>query len=94
MAARRKARRSSGLDHYCLSVSGFDKAAEKGALARFSQVFPDWPSNNVWLEDPGGHLIQIAPSANEPKLPAIVRGAVAVDRFRRIHRFEPRELLD
>lgn len=69
-----------GLDHFCLSVSGFDKDAAKARLARFNQVFPEWPSNNVWLSDPGGHLVQIAPSANEPKLPAIVRGAMPVER--------------
>lgn len=69
-----------GLDHYCLSVSGFDKKAAATRLSRFNQVFADWPSNNVWLTDPGGHFIQIAPSANAPRLPAIVRGAVVVER--------------
>jgi catechol 2,3-dioxygenase-like lactoylglutathione lyase family enzyme len=69
-----------GIDHYCLSVSGFAKDAAKAKLAGFDQPYPDWPSNNVWLQDPDGLLIQLAPSANEPRLESIVRNATAVPR--------------
>lgn len=69
-----------GVDHYCLSVSAFSKEAAKATLASFEQPFPQWPSNNVWLRDPDGHLIQLAPSANEPQVATIVRNAVAVTR--------------
>jgi catechol 2,3-dioxygenase-like lactoylglutathione lyase family enzyme len=69
-----------GVDHYCLSVSAFAKDAAKAMLAGFDQPYPDWPSNNVWLKDPDGLLLQLAPSANEPQLATIVRNAVAIPR--------------
>lgn len=69
-----------GVDHYCLSVSKFAKDSAKATLAQFDQPFPDWPSNNVWLKDPDGRLIQLAPSANEPQIPGIVRNAVPAPR--------------
>lgn len=69
-----------GVDHYCLSVPKFDKDSARAALKQFDQPFPNWPSNNVWLKDPDGLLIQIAPSANEPQIPGIVRNAVPVPR--------------
>jgi catechol 2,3-dioxygenase-like lactoylglutathione lyase family enzyme len=69
-----------GVDHYCLSVSAFSKETAKATLASFEQPFPQWPSNNVWLRDPDGVLLQLAPSANEPQLATIVRNAVAVPR--------------
>jgi catechol 2,3-dioxygenase-like lactoylglutathione lyase family enzyme len=72
---------SAGVDHYCLSVSAFAKDAAKAMLAGFDQPYPDWPSNNVWLKDPDGLLIQLAPSANEPQLATIVRNAIAVPRL-------------
>ena len=67
-----------GVDHFCLSVSAFAKDTAKAILTGFDQPYPDWPSNNVWLKDPEGLLIQLAPSANEPRLPTIVRNAITV----------------
>jgi catechol 2,3-dioxygenase-like lactoylglutathione lyase family enzyme len=67
-----------GVDHYCLSVSAFAKDTARAKLAQFDQPYPEWPSNNVWLRDPDGLLIQLAPSANEPQMATIVRNAVAV----------------
>jgi catechol 2,3-dioxygenase-like lactoylglutathione lyase family enzyme len=69
-----------GIDHYCLSVRQFDKSAAQATLRSFDQPYPDWPSNNVWLRDPDGMLVQLAPSANDPQLPTIVRNATAVPR--------------
>jgi catechol 2,3-dioxygenase-like lactoylglutathione lyase family enzyme len=74
------AKETPGIDHYCLSISGFSKATAQATLARFPQPFPEWPSNNVWLEDPDGLLVQLAPSANEPQIPGIVRNAAPVPR--------------
>ena len=62
------------------SVSAFSKEAAKATLASFEQPFPQRPSNNIWLRDPDGLLIQLAPSANEPRVATIVRNAVAVPR--------------
>jgi len=70
----------AGVDHYCLSVSAFSKATATTTLGQFDQPFPEWPSNNVWLKEPDGLLIQLAPSANEPQVPTIVRNAVVVPR--------------
>ena len=55
----------------------------------FDQPYPDWPSNNVWLKDPDGLLIQLAPSANEPPLATIVRNAIAVPRPRDLPAIPP-----
>src|SRR5262245_4548028 len=55
--APRSVNEPAGVDHYCLSVSAFSKETAKTALAQFEQPFPEWPSNNVWLRDPGRFLV-------------------------------------
>jgi catechol 2,3-dioxygenase-like lactoylglutathione lyase family enzyme len=73
-----------GVDHFCFSVTAFDKTSARLQLSAFDQPWPEWPSNNLWLKDPDGHLIQLAPSANAPRLPGIVRGAVPLQPATRV----------
>ena len=73
-----------GVDHFCFSVAAFDKTSARSKLSTFDQPWPEWPSNNVWLKDPDGHLVQLAPSANSPRLPGIVRGAAPLEPAARV----------
>jgi catechol 2,3-dioxygenase-like lactoylglutathione lyase family enzyme len=73
-----------GVDHFCFSVTAFDKTSARLKLSAFDQPWPEWPSNNLWLKDPDGHLVQLAPSANAPRLPGIVRGATPLERPARV----------
>ena len=48
-----------GLDHFSFGIAGFNGEVVKSQLAGLNQQWPGSPSNNLWLKDPAGRVIQL-----------------------------------
>ena len=70
----------AGVDHYCLSVSAFSKEAAKASLRTVRTAVSRVAIEQRLAQGPDGLLIQLAPSANQPQVPTIVRNPVVVRR--------------
>ena len=51
----------------------------KSQLAGLNQQWPDSPSNNLWLRDPAGHVIQLNAAGDPSRVPGAGVGAVLVE---------------
>jgi catechol 2,3-dioxygenase-like lactoylglutathione lyase family enzyme len=70
---------SPGLDHFSFGIPGFNGEAVKSQLAGLNQQWPDSPSNNLWLKDPAGRVIQLNAPADASRVPGAGVGAVLVE---------------
>jgi catechol 2,3-dioxygenase-like lactoylglutathione lyase family enzyme len=68
-----------GLDHFSFGIAGFNGEAVKSQLAGLNQQWPDSPSNNLWLKDPAGRVIQLNAPGDPSRVPGAGVGAVLVD---------------
>jgi catechol 2,3-dioxygenase-like lactoylglutathione lyase family enzyme len=68
-----------GLDHFSFGIAGFNGEAAKSQLAGLNQQWPDSPSNNLWLKDPAGRVIQLNAPADASRVPGAGVGAVLVE---------------
>jgi len=68
-----------GIDHFCFAIAGFNGDRVKSQLAGMNQQWPDSPSNNLWLKDPAGHVIQLSAAADSSRVPGAGVGAVLVE---------------
>jgi catechol 2,3-dioxygenase-like lactoylglutathione lyase family enzyme len=68
-----------GLDHFSFGIAGFNGEAVKSQLAGLNQQWPDSPSNNLWLKDPVGRVIQLNAPADPSRVPGAGVGAVPVE---------------
>ena len=68
-----------GLDHFSFGIAGFNGEAVKSQLAGLNQQWPDSPSNNLWLKDPGGRVIQLNAPGDPSRVPGAGVGAVPVE---------------
>jgi catechol 2,3-dioxygenase-like lactoylglutathione lyase family enzyme len=68
-----------GLDHFSFGIAGFNGEAVKSQLAGLNQRWPDSPSNNLWLKDPAGRVIQLNAPADPSRVPGAGVGAVPVE---------------
>src|SRR5256712_924419 len=68
-----------GLDHFSFGIEGFNGEAVKSQLAGLNQQWPDSPSNNLWLKDPAGHVIQLNAAGDPSRVPGAGVGAVLVE---------------
>ena len=69
----------SGIDHFCFAITEFNGDKVKPQLAGLNQQWPDSPSNNLWLKDPAGHVIQLSAAADSSRVPGSGVGAVLVE---------------
>src|SRR6266571_2602307 len=69
----------SGLDHVSFAIAGFSPERVKSQLAGLNQQWPDSPSNNLWLRDPAGHVIQLNAAGDPSRVPGAGVGAVLVE---------------
>jgi len=67
----------AGIDHF--SFAGFNGERVKSQLAGLNQQWPDSPSNNLWIRDPAGHVIQLNAAGDPSRVPGAGVGAVLVD---------------
>jgi catechol 2,3-dioxygenase-like lactoylglutathione lyase family enzyme len=68
-----------GIDHFCFAIAGFNGDRLKFQLAGLNQQWPDSPSNNLWLKDPAGHVIQLSAPGDSSRVPGSGVGAVLVE---------------
>lgn len=68
-----------GLDHFSFGIAGFNGEAAKSQLAGLNQQWPDSPSNNLWLKDPAGRVIQLNAPGDPSRVPGAGVGAVLVE---------------
>ena len=68
-----------GIDHFCFAIAGFNGDRVKSELVGLNQQWPDSPSNNLWLKDPAGHVIQLSAAADSSRVPGAGVGAVLVE---------------
>ena len=68
-----------GIDHFCFAITGFNGDRVKSQLVGLNQQWPDSPSNNLWLKDPAGHVIQLSAAADSSRVPGAGVGAVLVE---------------
>ncbi|PYS54497.1 MAG: hypothetical protein DMG13_07905 [Acidobacteria bacterium] len=68
-----------GLDHFSFGITGFNGEAVKSQLAGLNQQWPDSPSNNLWLKDPVGRVIQLNAPGDPSRVPGAGVGAVLVE---------------
>src|SRR5207249_7936722 len=68
-----------GLDHFSFGITGFNGEAVKSQLAGLNQQWPDSPSNNLWLKDPVGRVIQLNAPGDPSRVPGAGVGAVRVE---------------
>jgi len=68
-----------GIDHFSFAISGFNGERVKSQLAGLNQQWPDSPSNNLWLRDPAGHVIQLNAAGDPSRVPGAGVGAVLVE---------------
>ncbi len=68
-----------GIDHFCFAIAEFNGDRVKSKLAGLNQQWPDSPSNNLWLKDPAGHVIQLSAAADSSRVPGSGVGAVLVE---------------
>jgi len=68
-----------GLDHFSFGIAGFNGEAVKSQLAGLNQQWPNSPSNNLWLKDPAGRVIQLNAPADSSRVPGAGVGAVPVE---------------
>ena len=67
-----------GLDHFSFGIAGFKGDVVKTQLAGLNQQFPDAPSNNLWLKDPAGRVIQLNAAGDPSRVPGAGVGGVLV----------------
>ncbi len=68
-----------GIDHFSFAITGFNGDRVKSQLAGLNQQWPDAPSNNLWLRDPAGHVIQLNAAGDPSRVPGAGVGAVLVE---------------
>ena len=68
----------AGLDHFSFAIAGFNGEAVKSQLAGLNQQFPDSPSNNLWLKDPLGRVIQLNAAGDPSRVPGSGVGGILV----------------
>jgi len=68
-----------GIDHCCFAIAEFNGDRVKSQLAGLNQQWPDSPSNNLWLKDPAGHVIQLSAATDSSRVPGAGVGAVLVE---------------
>src|SRR3989441_7113638 len=68
-----------GIDHFCFAISGFNGDRVKSQLPGLNQQWPESPSNNLWLRDPAGHVIQLNAAGDPSRVPGAGVGAVLVE---------------
>src|SRR5262245_61545211 len=68
-----------GIDHFSFAIAGFNGDRVKSQLAGLNQQWPDSSSNNLWLRDPAGHVIQLNATGDPSRPPASGVGAVLVE---------------
>src|SRR5262245_37277255 len=68
-----------GIDHFCFAIPEFNGDRVKAQLAGLNQQWPDSPSNNLWLKDPAGHVIQLSAASDSSRVPGAGVGAVLVE---------------
>src|SRR3989475_8745823 len=68
-----------GIDHFSFAITGFNGDRVKSQLAGLNQQWPDSPSNNLWLRDPAGHVIQLNAAGDPSRVPGAGVGAVLVE---------------
>src|SRR3989454_6957277 len=68
-----------GIDHFSFAITGFNGDRVKSQLAGLNQQWPDSPSNNLWLRDPSGHVIQLNAAGDPSRVPGAGVGAVLVE---------------
>ncbi len=69
----------SALDHFSFGIAGFNGEALKSQLAGLNQQWPDSPSNNIWLKDPSGRVIQLNALGDPSRVPGAGVGAVPIE---------------
>ena len=70
---------STGIDHYCLAIRGYDGNAMRGDVAGLNHLWPDAPPGNLWVRDPDGHVIQLRGSSDPSRVPGSGVGSVLVE---------------
>jgi len=68
-----------GIDHFSFAIAGFSGERVKSQLAGLNHQWPDSPSNNLWLRDPAGHVIQLNAAGDPSRVPGAGVGAVLVE---------------
>jgi len=68
-----------GVDHFSFAIAGFNGERVKSQLAGLNQQWPDSSSNNLWLRDPAGHVIQLNAALDSSRVPGAGVGAVLVE---------------
>ena len=68
-----------GIDHFCFAIAGFNGEAMKRDVAGLNLQWPDSPSNNLWLKDPAGGVIQLNGGAAASRVPGAGVGGVLVE---------------
>ena len=68
-----------GLDHFSFGIAGFNGEVVKSQLAGLNQQWPGSPSNNLWLKDPAGRVIQLNAPGDLSRVPGAGVGAVLVE---------------
>lgn len=68
-----------GIDHYSFAIAGFNGEVVKKQLTGLNQQYPEAPSNNLWLKDPVGHVIQLNAPGDPSRVPGAGVGAVLVE---------------
>jgi hypothetical protein len=67
-----------GLDHFSFGIAGFNGEVVKAQLTGLNRQWPDSPSNNLWLKDPAGRVIQLNAPADPSRVPGAGVGGVLV----------------
>jgi len=68
-----------GIDHFCFAIAGFDGEAMKSQLIGLNHQYPNAPSNNLWVKDPVGNIIQLNGGATGSRVPGAGVGGVLVE---------------
>jgi catechol 2,3-dioxygenase-like lactoylglutathione lyase family enzyme len=68
-----------GLDHFSFGIAGFNGEVVKSQLTGLNRQWPDSPSNNLWLKDPAGRVIQLNAPADPSRVPGAGVGGVLVE---------------
>src|SRR5206468_73098 len=68
-----------GIDHFSFAIAGFNGDRVKSQLEGLNQQWPDSSSNNLWLKDPAGHVIQLNAAGDPSRVPGAGVGAVLVE---------------
>jgi catechol 2,3-dioxygenase-like lactoylglutathione lyase family enzyme len=68
-----------GLNHFSFGIAGFNGDVVKSQLAGLNQQWPGSPSNNLWLKDPAGRVIQLNAPGDVSRVPGAGVGAVPVE---------------